>query len=46
MEWLRALLLPAQGSEFAKEIDLVYMGLLALCTVLFVGITYAAVYFS
>ena len=46
MEWLRALMLPAQGSEFAKEVDLIYMGLFVLCALLFIGITGAALYFS
>lgn len=46
MEWLRALMLPPQGSEFAKEVDIVYMGLFVLCALLFIGITGAALYFS
>ena len=39
-------MLPPQGSEFAKEIDLAYMGIFWLSTVLFLGITIAAVYFA
>jgi hypothetical protein len=40
MDWIRRTMLPAvQGSEFAKEIDFVYMGLFWLSVVLFLGIT-------
>jgi cytochrome c oxidase subunit 2 len=46
MEWLRSLLLPPQGSAFAAEVDDLYMFLVALCTVLFIGIAFAAVYFT
>jgi cytochrome c oxidase subunit II len=45
MEWLRSFMLPAQGSEYAKEVDLVYMALFWLSAVLFIGITFAALYF-
>ena len=46
MEWLRSLLLPPQGSEFAKEIDVMYMAILYLSIVLFLGIVLAILYFS
>jgi cytochrome c oxidase subunit 2 len=46
MEWLRALLLPPQGSEFAKDIDLIYMAILWLSIVLFLGIILAMAYFA
>lgn len=39
-------MLPPQGSEFAKEVDLVYMGIFWLSVVLFVGITVSALYFA
>jgi cytochrome c oxidase subunit 2 len=45
MEWLRSLLLPPQGSAFAGEIDFMYMGILWLSIVLFVGIVLAELYF-
>src|SRR5579871_6982624 len=45
MEWLRALMLPHQGSEYAKEIDFVYMGIFWLSVVLFAGIVIAMTYF-
>ncbi len=38
MEWLRASMLPPQGSAFAGEVDTVYMGLFWLSVVLFLGI--------
>ncbi len=46
MEWLRSLMLPPQGSAYAGELDLIYMGLFWLCTFLFIGIAAATVYFS
>jgi len=46
MEALRAWMLPLQGSDFAKEIDWIYMGLFWLCALLFIGIVGATVYFS
>ncbi len=45
MEWLRSALLPPQGSAFAGEIDFVYMFILWLSIVLFVGIVGAELYF-
>ena len=42
MEWLRLTMLPAvQGSEFAKEVDDLYMFLFWLSVVFFVGIAAA-----
>src|ERR1700690_1019994 len=46
MEWLRSLLLPPQGSEFAKQIDVMYMAILWLSIVLFLGIVLAMAYFT
>jgi len=46
MEWLRALMLPPQGSEFAKEIDFVYMGIFWLSVVMFLGIVLPMTYFA
>ena len=46
MEWLRAWMLPPQGSEFAKEIDFVYMGIFWLSVVLFLGIVVPMTYFA
>ena len=46
MEWLRRLMMPAQGSEFAKEIDNMYMGLFWLSVVLFLMIAIPTVYFA
>ena len=46
MEWLRSALLPPQGSEFAKEIDFMYMVILWLSIVLFLGIVLAMAYFA
>src|SRR5579883_2988992 len=46
MEWLRSLMLPPQGSQFAGEVDNVYMGLFWLCGILFVGIAAAAIGFA
>jgi len=45
MEWLRSALLPPQGSAFAVEIDFVYMAILWLSIVLFLGIVGAECYF-
>jgi cytochrome c oxidase subunit II len=39
-------MLPPQGSEFAKEIDTIYLGLGWLSVILFLGITLAALYFA
>jgi len=46
MEWLRSLMLPAQGSDFAKEIDVVYMGIFWLSVVMFFGIVIPMSYFA
>jgi len=46
MEWLRSLMLPPQGSEFAKEIDFMYMGLFWLSVVLFLMIAIPTVWFA
>lgn len=46
MEWLRSLLLPPQGSEFAKDIDNIYMFILWLSIVFFVGIVVTMSYFA
>jgi cytochrome c oxidase subunit II len=46
MDWLRAWMMPPQGSEFAKEIDFVYMGLFWLSVVLFLGIAVPTIYFA
>ncbi len=46
MEWFRSLMLPPQGSEFAAEVDTLYMFLFWLCSVLFIGIAFAAIYFT
>lgn len=46
MEWIRSLMLPPQGSQFAGEVDNVYMGLFWLCGVLFLGIAAAAIGFA
>ena len=46
MEWLRAMMLPAQGSAFAAEVDFVYMALFWLSVVLFIGIAFPAIYFA
>ena len=46
MDWLRAWMMPPQGSEFAKEIDFVYMALFWLSVVLFLGIAIPSVYFA
>jgi cytochrome c oxidase subunit 2 len=35
-----------QGSDFAREVDLIYMGIFWLSVVLFIGITFATLYFS
>ena len=45
MDWLRAWMMPPQGSEFAKEIDFVYMALFWLSVVLFFMIAIPSVYF-
>ncbi len=39
-------MLPAQGSEFAKEVDFVYMSLFWLSVFLFLGIAVPAIYFA
>jgi len=39
-------MLPPQGSEFSKEIDAIYMGIFWLSAVLFIGITFATLYFA
>jgi len=39
-------MLPPQGSDFARQIDIVYMALFWLSVVLFVGVAFATVYFS
>ena len=46
MDWLRAWMMPPQGSEFAKEIDFVYMALFWLSVVLFLMIAVPACYFA
>ena len=38
-------MMPPQGSDFAKEIDFVYMGLFWLSVVLFLGIAIPSIYF-
>jgi cytochrome c oxidase subunit II len=45
MDWLRAWMMPPQGSAYAKEVDLVYMSLFWLSVVLFLGIAIPSVYF-
>jgi cytochrome c oxidase subunit 2 len=39
-------MLPLQGSEFSKEIDITFLGIYWLSVVLFLGITIAALYFA
>ena len=46
MDWLRAWMMPPQGSEFAKEIDFVYMSLFWLSVVLFLMIAVPSCYFA
>ena len=46
MEWLRSALLPPQGSEWAKEIDVAYMAILWLSIVMFLGLMIAMVWFA
>jgi cytochrome c oxidase subunit 2 len=46
MDWLRNWMMPPQGSEFAKEIDFVYMALFWLSVALFLMIAVPAVYFA
>ena len=47
MEWLRRALLPLnQGSEFAKHIDFMYMAILWLSIVLFIGLMVPMCYFA
>src|ERR1700733_15181447 len=46
MEWFRSIMLPPQGSEFAGEVDTLYMFLFWLSAVLFLGIGGAAIYFA
>ncbi|HLH42722.1 MAG TPA: cytochrome c oxidase subunit II [Bryobacteraceae bacterium] len=45
MEWLTRLMMPPAGSEYAKEIDFMYMGLFWLCGFLFLTIVIPAFYF-
>jgi cytochrome c oxidase subunit 2 len=45
MEWLRKIMLPAQGSVYAGEVDTVYMALFWLSVVLFLGIAIPSIYF-
>ncbi len=46
MEWVRSLMLPVQGSEFAKRIDSLYMFIFWLSVVLFVAIVFFTFYFA
>src|ERR1700674_5527495 len=46
MERLARWMLPAVGSDFAQEIDPIYMGLILLMVVLFVGIAFPTFYFA
>jgi cytochrome c oxidase subunit 2 len=48
IDWLtgRFMLPPVQGSEFAREIDFVYIGLYWLSVILFLMITIPAIYFA
>jgi cytochrome c oxidase subunit 2 len=46
MDWLRNWMMPPQGSEYAKEIDTVYMALFWLSVVLFLMIAVPAIYFA
>ena len=46
MDWLRSALLPPQGSAFAKEIDLMYMAILWLSIIMFLGLMIAMVWFA
>src|SRR5215469_1144358 len=46
MQWLTRLMMPPVGSEFAKEIDFMYMGLFWLSVVLFLMIAIPTVYFA
>jgi cytochrome c oxidase subunit II len=46
MGWLTRIMMPPVGSEFAKEIDTMYMGLFWLSVVLFLGIAIPTVYFG
>jgi len=46
MDWVRAWMMPPQGSEFAKEIDFVYMALFWMSVVLFLMIAVPSVYFA
>lgn len=46
MDWLRSALLPPQGSAFAKEIDIMYMAILWLSIVMFLGLMIAMVWFA
>ena len=46
MDWLRKWMMPPQGSEFAKEIDFVYMALFWLSVVLFLMIAVPSCYFA
>ena len=46
MEWVRSFWLPQQGSDFAREVDFVFMGIFWLSVVLFIGIVAAMCYFA
>lgn len=47
MDWLTGrFMLPPAGSEFAKEVDAVFLGIYWLSVVLFWGITLTALYFA
>lgn len=46
MEWLRSILLPPQGSTYAGEVDTLYIFLVIVSTLLFLGIAVPAIYFS
>ena len=37
MEWVRSFWLPRQGSDFAREVDFVFMGIFWLSVVLFIA---------
>jgi cytochrome c oxidase subunit 2 len=45
MDWIRASMLPRQGSVFAGEVDFLYMFLFWLSVVLFLGIAVPSLYF-
>ncbi|HYK62320.1 MAG TPA: cytochrome c oxidase subunit II [Bryobacteraceae bacterium] len=46
MEWLTRLMMPPVGSEFAKEIDFMYMGLFWLSVALFCIVALPPIYFA